>query len=76
MSPDEDRRWRRLLDQLDPSESHGSTIVRAVAAGPEATWRAIEGVVTAAVETFLRARYPEGLAGCARLIRALPSKEA
>ncbi len=75
LSPDDDRRWLRLLRTLDGHESHGSTLVRAAAAGPEATWRALESVVTAAVETFVRAGYAEGLEGCARLVRAVPLKE-
>ncbi len=71
LSPADDRRWRRLLQTLDGTESHGSTLVGTVEAGPEVTWPTLESVVTAAVETFVRARYAEGLEGCGRLIRAL-----
>ena len=37
-------------------------------------WRSLEGVITAAVEMFVRARDPEGLEGCTRLMRAILGK--
>ncbi len=65
---EEDRRWLRLIKQLD-SENGEATVLNGLAAGREATWHVLEGVVTAAVETFVRARDADGLERCARLLR-------
>ncbi len=72
LSPGEDRRLFRLRGDFEPGESEGSTFLRAIAEGPEATWQSLEGLVTAAVETFVRARAADGLWRCARLIGVIP----
>ena len=65
----EDRRLIRLLDRSH-SQSRGSTPGQAMA-GREASRRSLESLITAAAETFVRARDPQGLEGCARLMRAI-----
>ncbi len=73
LSPGEDRRLFGLRGDYDPRESDGSTFLRAIAKGPEATWQSLEGLVTAAVETFVRARAADGLWRCARLMGVMPA---
>ncbi len=74
-SATDDRRLIELVGRFEPWESEGSTVLRAIEEGPEATWRLLEGVVVAAAETFVRARDPEGLWRCARLMGVLQGEE-
>ncbi len=76
LSGEEDARWLRLLGRRGPAESQGTILLGALAAGREATWKALEDLTTAAVEIFVRARDPVGLAGCAQVVRAASKAEA
>ncbi len=76
LSAEEDERWLRLLGGRDFTGSEGEMMCNALAAGREATWEALEDLTTAAAETFVRARDPVGLAGCAQVVRAASKAEA
>ncbi len=67
----DDRRWVGLLGEHELPERQGEAFLRAVEAGPEATWRSLEGIVTAAAETFVRVRDVEGLWRCGWLMRVV-----